>query len=320
MAEFVTLNDLTLDGPAAADNPESESGPSGTNGATVPPRESAGPDVTARISELEQLVTRHSQQLNGSRQENERLRSELQALRTAPPAPAPSPQATAAPAPVRVALKDAMAKYVLENDDSLLHAYEAQMAQQTSLTPDIVANVIKKTTDDLRAELTSQNRAQTTTTTLQQALVSRHPELADIQHHADFATAAATRYQQLLQDPVTALAFPPDPAAIYRDPATGTEYDMRLLITAADYVKASRPAPVVKPPASLGSSVPGGSPPAGPVVPKSYVVGSNAVLQDPDIQKALAQNGWGNSPKEQLQNFLKRVPETTKEHWKNGRV
>lgn len=320
MAEFVTLNDLALDGPDASDNPASEPGTPGTNGATVPTREPAGPDVTARIGELEQLVTRHSQQLNGSRQENERLRNELQALRTAPPAPAPSPQALASPTPVRIALKDAMARYVLENDDSLLHAYEAQMAPQTSLTPEIVANVIKKTTDDLRAELTHQHRAQTTTTTLQQALVARHPELADIQHHADFATAAATRYQQLLQDPVTALAFPPDPAAVYKDPATGTEYDMRLLITAADYVKAGRPTPAARTPASLGVTTPTSTSPAGPVVPKSYVVGRNAVLQDPDIQRALAQNGWGSSPKEQLQNFLKRVPETTKEHWKNGRV
>lgn len=321
MAELVALDSMFPPGPAAAANPSGEQVSPGTSPA-VAPSAPAGPDVTARISELEGLVNRQRDQIAGSRQEFQRLSSEIQALRQAPPpvaqAPAPVAAAPAAVAPPRVPLQDALHRYVVDNDPSLIAAWEAQ-ARQPSLTAEDVARVMQEHTNQLRQETQATQQAQTVNMSLQQALASRHPELANMQQHGAFATATATRYQQLLADPVTALTYTPNPAAMYKDPASGMEYDMRVLLNAADYVKAAQPTLTAPPPTSLGTMVPGATPPAaGPVIPRSLVEGPTSIFTDPEMQAVMRQIGWGDTTRDQVQTMLQHLPAQTRTRWSRG--
>jgi hypothetical protein len=313
--------------PAAADNSPGDTATTGTTPteATRPP---AGPDLSAKIAELERLNTRYQQQADGSRQEAQRQRDEVARLqgqiaaieaRLAPTAP---PSASPQRPPVkRVSLVEAQQKFLLDNDDSLLRQWEEQQQQPPPTPPPGVSmDDIRKLLAETEAQRDAREKTASKQMTLQQTLVTRHPELLDVTRHAPFVNAVAQRYQELQQDPVTGMLYPPDPAAQFMDPTTGVAYDMRVLMHAAGEVKAKQPP---RPePVTLGAQ---GTPPAptptGPKVPSHLVQGPEAVLNDPAIQKALAAlPGWGTTAKDQLTTLLKYTDPTIKARWQRGEV
>jgi hypothetical protein len=320
MADLVTLDALFGSDPAAADNSPAE--PAGTGAAAAqassPP---ASPDYSQRIADLEGLVQRHRQQLTGSQHEIERLRTELQDIRSRPVVQTP---VTQAPAPQRrVSLVEANEKFLLDNDKSLLQEYErqqteaAQAPKPAGVTIDDVRGLLAET----EQKRDTRTKAEQTRATLETALTSRYPELNNPAQHPAFVNALGVRYQELRSDPVTHVLYPPDPNAIFTDPGTGAEYDMRMLLAAAGDVKAKQPTPEPRPAPTLGTQ--GATAPAqhkGPLLPRHLVEGPNAVLADPAIQRALADIGWGASTKELATKLLQHTDAAAKQRWARGEL
>jgi hypothetical protein len=326
MADLVTLDTLFPADPAAADNSGGESAGTGatTAQASSPP---ASPDYSQRIADLEGLVQRHQteqqrwrDQVTGSQRENERLRAEIQEIRTrlatTSQAPAPAPPAR------RVSLVEANEKFLLDNDKSLLQEYERQQAElaqapKPSVTIDDVRGLLAET----EQKRETRTRAEQTRLTLEQTLTSRHPELNNPAQHPAFVNALGVRYQELRSDPVTHVLYPPDPNAMFTDPGTGAEYDMRVLLAAASDVKAKQPTTPAPAAPTLGThGAPAPTTHKGPVLPRNLVEGPNAVLADPAIQKALANIGWGGTTKEMATKLLQHTDAAAKARWQRGEV
>jgi hypothetical protein len=319
MADLVTLDALFGSDPAAADNSPADATPPGAAAAQAP-SPPASPDYSQRIADLEGLVQRHRQQLTGSQHEIERLRTELQEVRSRPM----TPQPVSAPAPPRrVSLVEANEKFLLDNDKSLLQEYErqqtelAQAPKPAGVTIDDVRGLLAET--EQRRD--TRTKAEQTRATLETALTTRYPELNNPAQHPAFVNALGVRYQELRSDPVTHVLYPPDPNAMFTDPGTGAEYDMRMLLAAAGDVKAKQPTPEPKPAPTLGThGAPAPAQHKGPLLPRHLVEGPNAVLADPAIQRALADIGWGASTKELATKLLQHTDAAAKARWQRGEV
>jgi len=310
MADVVTLDALFGPDPPAGDNSGAERVPAGAAEGAASSGAPAGTDITAKIAELERLVGRHREQLTGSQQEILRLRGELEAVKARPV----EPVAVSAPPSARVSLADAAKKLLLDNDDTDLAAFEAQLNGRGTVSMEDVKQLLAA--HDAQSQVVQ--RQQGARTTLQNALVQRHPQLLNDQA---FINATSARYQALTQDALTQTLYPADPQYVFEEPATGVKYDMRILMAAANEVKATFPAAATPP--SLG--VTGGSagaPPhtSGPVVPRSLVEGEAAVLRDPRVQAALQAAGWGSNTKAQVSKLLEFVDPTVKAKWQRGEV
>ncbi len=302
---FVTLNDLPGGDPAAADNSSATTDQPGAS--QTPSDASAAGETTlaTRVAELEALISRHRQQLTGSQGEVQRLRQELDQMRQAPPQAATQAPA-AAPPQQTVKLTEAIRKLELEDDPSLLEAWE-QSQRGGGLSREEIQAIVQQA-----------QAPQQTQQTLQQAIVQRHPELLSDQA---FTQGVGERYQELANDPLTRTLHPPDPQFLYTEPSTQMQYDMRVLMQAANEVKAKTPPRAATQPSTLGITGGSGSAPSssGPSIPRS-LVGPNGVLSDPTVQAALRNLGWGSNIRTQAQAMIKHLSPAAKARWERGEI
>jgi hypothetical protein len=298
MADLVTLETLFGADTPAGDNSASTGGPSGASPATASSDAPAGSPLEQKIADLERLVHRHREQLTGSQAEVARLRGELDGLKSRPQT---EPVASTTPKP-RISLKEAAQKLLLDNDDSLLDAYEAQAQADRGMSPTEVAQVVQQR----EQAFTAAQQVQQSRAALQQALVQRHSELLN---NPAFIAAVGQRYLELQNDALTGILYPTDDTYLFEEPTTQVKYDMRVLMQASNEVKARQQASAG---AAPGLGLTGGSPPAppkpaGPVIPQNMVVGEHAVLLNPQVQQVLATLGWGGTLRDQA----KKVAELT---------
>jgi hypothetical protein len=274
------------------------------------------------LAELERLTMRYHQQAEGSRQEALRrtqevgsLREQLATLEQRLQGQNAAPRPPAAEAAITLA--EATQKLIMDNDSSLMHAYEQQLKKaSTGVTPAHLEAAIHSAQQ--RQQVQQQQTA--ITTQLQQAIAQRHPELLDMEQHGHFVQATTARYQELLRDPLAAITFPPNPAAMFIEPVTGAEYDMRVILQAAGEVKAQRAPGAAAAVPSLGVTPAAAPAPKGPAVPRVLVEGETALFRQPELVAALQQIGWGATPKEQLAKMLTMLPVETKARWARGQV
>jgi len=293
---FVTLDSLPGADPSAEDN---SADAAGTTGAAAPSTGTASAGDTAwqtKVAELESLIQRHRQQLTGSQEEVQRLRREVESLRQGT-SPATLPPKD------KVKLSEAVRKLELDDDDSLLQAWEQETVQQAQ--------------DAARQAAQAQTGQHDTRQALQQAIVQRHGELLS---DAAFAQQVGERYQALVNDPLTRTLHPDDPQYVFAEPQTGQQYDMRILMQAANEVKAAQPASARRP-STLGVTTGGGSggppPAAGQAIPKAWVE-QGGVFADPRVQQAMRNLGYGSNTRTQVQNVLKHLSPREKSRLERG--
>ena len=189
MAEsVVTLETLFGPDPAAADNSGAKNGDLGATSGPALQGAPAGAELSAKIAELERLVGRHREQLSGSQQEIVRLRDELDAVKAKTPEPTRDGTA-GSPLTPPISLTEATKKLLLDNDESDLQAFESQL-QGRGITKEEVLTLLQGERDKQQGA----QQLQANRTTLQQALVQRHPQLLNDQA---FIQSTATRYQEL---------------------------------------------------------------------------------------------------------------------------
>ncbi len=302
---FVTLADLPGADPVATDNSatasENASATTSSGTATSP----AGAELHAKVAELEGLIQRHRQQLHGSQAEVERLRQEMQTLRQSQ-TPGRSSEPAADPARPRTKLSEAVRKLELEDDPSLVEAWEQEVLHggqgASALTRDDVQRIVQE----------SQGR-QTARQAVQQAIVQRHPELLSDQQ---FTQHVGARYQELVADPLVKTLYPDDPQFLFEEPTTGLQYDMRMLMQAANEVKAKTP-PRQTPTLGITGGSGGTRPASGPAIPRT-MVGQNGVFSDPRVQQALRTIGWGGNTRQQAEQMLKHLSPAARRQLEQG--
>lgn len=295
---FVTLDSLPGADPSAEDN--SAAGQQ-TSGATAPSEGTASAGDTSwhtKVNELEGLIQRHRQQLTGSQEEVQRLRKQVEALQQGTSATS-SPQP---PTKDKIKFSEAVRKLELEDDASLLDAWEQETRQQAQ--------------DAARQVAQTQTNQQDTRQALQQAIVQRHGELLS---DKAFAEQVGQRYQELAQDPLTRTLHPEDQQYVFAEPQTGQQYDMRILMQAANEVKAAKPAATRPRPSTLGVTGGGGVPPpaAGQAIPKAWVE-PGGIFADPQVQQVMRNLGYGGNTRTQVQNVLKHLSPRAKAQLERG--
>ena len=294
---FVTLDSLPGADPSAEDN---SAAAAGTTGATAPSAGTASAGDTSwqgKVAELEGLIQRHRQQLTGSQEEVQRLRRQVEALQQNTPLSSAAP-----PAKERIKFSEAVRKLELEDDASLLDAWEQDTVQQAQ--------------EAARQAAAAQTGQQDTRQALQQAIVQRHGELLS---DAAFAQQVGARYQELAQDPLTRTLHPEDQQYVFAEPQTGQQYDMRILMQAANEVKAAKPAATRPRPSTLGVTNGGGTPPpaTGQAIPKAWVE-PGGIFADPQVQQVMRNLGYGGNTRTQVQNVLKHLSPRAKANLERG--
>lgn len=307
---YVSLDALPGDGPVATDNPPPGAAAPSPGTASSAAAPAGGEEVTRRIAELEAVVNRQRQQIDGSRQEATRLASEVERLRqqqtTPPPATAPPAAVTRPP---KTRLLDAVQRYNEDGDASALEAWEQEVlsaAQGQYVSREDVQRMVQE------AQGQGQSRQ-----SLQTAITQRHPELLS---DPEFTTAVGTRYQALMQDPLAQSLYPADEQYLVVEPSTQIKYDMRVLLQAANEVKASRGATPRQTP-TMGAPQGGTTRPAqtGPAIPRA-LISPNGVLSDPRVQAALRTIGWGTTMREQATTLTKHMSPQSRQRWARGQA
>ena len=154
-------------------------------------------------------------------------------------------------------------------------------------------------------------------------------------------TTTMTEYARLAKNTVVQRSLPADPR--YLIEMGGQQVDLRLLNYAADAVRVRGEATTAayatqteqettgarRQQVQQAPAVPGGGQqqrqtPKEPqyLLPADMVTGEDALMNDPDMRKAMAAAGWGKDPKSQAKHLAERLPERIKSdlrtQWRQG--
>lgn len=232
---------------------------------------------------------------------------------------------TAAPAH-EITLLEAQDAYYLHGDRTLLQQYEAQMHGKEQ------ARLAREQEDRRAGEIQARQQS------MGVALATEYPFLNNMPGW----TQAMGEYAKLTQNHALRQGFPEDTSMVVT--LKGQPVDLRVLAVAAETVRArletatayqgrqaqdagqqQQQARVAESPAVQGGAHQQRATPQEPthLFPADMVSGDTALMNNPDIKRALERAGWGSTTREQLENLSKRLPEKTRmtlrQQWRQGR-
>lgn len=255
-----------------------------------------------------------TQRLAASEQAHQTTQELVRALATQlqQPRPEPTPQPTPAPQPIT--LTQATEAYYLHGDRSLLEQYERQQTQ---------------------AQQHQQMREQVRTD--QQKLLVNLASSYPFLRQAEGWNAMSAEYERLAQDPLTHATLPPDPRYVVE--LGGKSVDLRLAAMASRTLKAQMDALAAtqaqqtqqqqveerQQQRTQDPGVPGGTvqqqrprPQTRLLLPTAMVKGDNALLNNPEMRKAMQAAGWGNDPRTQAKHLAEKVSAAKKAEWQRA--
>ena len=149
----------------------------------------------------------------------------------------------------------------------------------------------------------------------------------DVFSAPDLRPALHAAYTALVNDPMTAILYPPDTRGIAKLEGNGVTYDLRLLDRAAAEVRQGQrlSATAAQEHRQQGEQFPaqGGGAQHAPtssadqiVVPAEFVRGEDALFNDPRIRKAMEVVTGEKDPRKHVEHFYTNAPELDKTKWR----
>jgi hypothetical protein len=261
-----------------------------------------------------------TQRLTTFEQEQRTTQELLRALATQLQQPKPEPPPATASTPP-ITLTQASEAFYLHGDRSLLEQYERQ--EQARLQAQQRADQQRQQQDLVRTE---QQKMLVT-------LANTYPFL----RQSDGWQAMSAEYERLAQDPLTQATLPADPRYVVE--LGGKPVDLRLAAMASRTLKAhlDTMAAVAQQQATeqhtqerqqqrqQDPGVQGGTPQqqrprpqARLLLPTAMVKGDNALLNHPEMRKAMQAAGWGNDPRTQAKHLAEKVSAAKKAEWQRA--